>query len=305
MIKKLLIFLLAQFLVSEIYAQKEAQVKAFKEMTTDITARTRTRYDTNDVACALVKVMCPDAAATFEGLVVGDVEFMTNEHWVYLARGAKRLRIHIPEAPTLDVEFSDYGIDAVESNVTYSLECSIRKNGTSSASVSVYLQGGMAAGSLMGPELAIGMYVGGFNVEASAMMPVGMSSDVRWNHATHGTALCTYKPSIAAGANIGYGIMIGEKFRITPQVGARFLKTSESPEPASAGEIASGAFCVSAVAALKLQYLFGSHISIVASPEYAIHVSKSNGYAALAEASETIGKWNNGIGGRIALNVEF
>lgn len=299
LMKKFFILFLTLFISTSISAQEEVTVKTFKELMSDLSARTSRRYDLNDDPCALVKVQYPKEGATFEGTIVGDVEYKNGEYWVYLSKGTKRLRIHLPEVPTITVEFSDFGVQQVESNMTYSVDFRF----PSTFESSFYVEAGMLIGSTMGPELSFGTYLGGFNIELNAMLPMGTSDNVYWNKGSQ-QAVTTYKPSFAVGGRLGYGIMAGKSFRITPQAGVRFIKTAETMESGS-GEIASGAYCTSLVVAVKLQYMVSKGFGISISPEYDAHIMKSEGFKTISEVSSKVNGWGNGIGVKAAVNVEF
>lgn len=169
MIKEIFFLFLALCLTTSISAQEEVTVKTFKELISDLSARTSRCYDINDVPCALVKVQYPKEGATFEGTIVGDVEYKRGEYWVYLSRGTKRLRIHLPEMPTITVDFSEFGVQQVESSMTYCVDLKFKDSEFHS---SFYVQGGMLIGTTMGPEAAVGTYLGGFNIELCALLPM-------------------------------------------------------------------------------------------------------------------------------------
>ena len=301
-LRKLFFFLLTLLLPLAAWAQGEVKVRSFYERTEDLSARTNRRFDLNDKACALVKVMCPTEGATFEGNVVGDTEFRTSEYWVYLAQGTKRMRVHLPGQPTLQVEFSDFGVESVNSSVTYILEFKFPRRGLSA---NFYADAGFRAGSPMGVELALGTCLGGFNLEGEVMLPVGGNDDLHWNSPDNPSALCTYKSSFALGGRLGYGIrMLHDKLRLTPQAGVRFLKTAET---ASADGLthAQGCYCTSMALALKVQFFLGRHFFVGLVPEYDIPVMQSEGFRLLSEASSVVKGWGGGFGGKLSIGIEF
>lgn len=294
---------MAIFLMLGARAQEEVTVKTFKELASDLSARTNRRYDLNDEPCALVKVMYPKPGATFEGNIVGEAEFRQNEYWVYVATGTKRFRIHLPEIPTIVLEASDYGFDRLQSNVTYVVEFKFpSKKGMSG---SFYAGVGFTAGSTMGPELSLGTYLGGFNIELNAMLPLGGGADVYWNNPANPSVKCTYKPTFSVGGRLGYGIKLGEAIRLTPQVGMMFMKTSESVEGGQYDAFAKGAYCSSLAIDLKAQYFFAKNLAVSLVPEYDLPVMKSEGFKVLSTASSKIKKWGNGINVKIGLSYEF
>ena len=72
----------------------------------DISARTEKRLDLNGMGCALLKLELPIENVTFEGNVIGNVNYTTNEYWIYLTDGTKRLKIHAPGNSNVLLEFA-------------------------------------------------------------------------------------------------------------------------------------------------------------------------------------------------------
>lgn len=89
--------------------------------TNSVQASTRRRDDTKGEACALLKVQFPIDRTLFYGKVVGEVEFKTNEYWVYMPEGTKEIIIVQENYPQKTVCFSDYGINCLKSKYTYEL----------------------------------------------------------------------------------------------------------------------------------------------------------------------------------------
>lgn len=106
--------------LGSVYSQ-EINVLGFYQQTTDLTASTYPRNDLNDKVCALIKVVITEPNVKFEGNVIGDVEFRTNEYWVYVSNGTKQLKVKAANALPLLINFKDYGIVDVKSKLTYEL----------------------------------------------------------------------------------------------------------------------------------------------------------------------------------------
>ena len=100
---------------------QELFVKSMQAVPMDLSASKYERKDFNGNPCALVKVMLAKEGATFEGNVLGEVEYKTGEYWVYLSSGTTMLRIKHSEFLPLNVSFTDYGISSLKSKVTYEL----------------------------------------------------------------------------------------------------------------------------------------------------------------------------------------
>ena len=113
-----LLFLLSA--VVGLQAQK-LTVEKMEVAPMDLSASTQPRNDLNGNPCALVKVLFPTVGVTFEGNVLGDVEFKAGEYWVYMSEGSYMLNVKHPNFYPLMVNFRDYGIKGVEGKTTYNM----------------------------------------------------------------------------------------------------------------------------------------------------------------------------------------
>lgn len=121
--KQLLLSIVLFLMGIQINAQ-ELSIKSFVENTKDLSASTNPRNDKNGTPCALVKVRIAAQGVKFEGYVIGDVEYKTSEYLVYMAKGSKRLTIKLEGYLPLDITFSDFGTNTLESKMTYLLTIS-------------------------------------------------------------------------------------------------------------------------------------------------------------------------------------
>jgi len=73
----------------------EFEVKSFKEITNDLSARTYQRKDVNDEICAIIKVRTDLEGLLFETNlgIEGDIVEKTGELWIYVSPGEKQIRI--------------------------------------------------------------------------------------------------------------------------------------------------------------------------------------------------------------------
>lgn len=76
----------------------------------DLSASINPREDLNGDKCALLKVEMATEKATFEGNILGKVEYKVNEYWVYMSKGTTQVRIKCPGTLPLFVNFKDYNI---------------------------------------------------------------------------------------------------------------------------------------------------------------------------------------------------
>ena len=100
---------------------QELKVKSFKIASSDLTAQTQPRKDTNNCNCAVVKVLFVGDIIDFDGNIVKPVVKYTNETWVYMPQRSRQLKITTKDYLPLMVTFEDYGVDKLESNRTYVL----------------------------------------------------------------------------------------------------------------------------------------------------------------------------------------
>ena len=119
--KKVLSLILLALLPLVALKAQELTVKSFRVADHDLAARTQVRKDINGNYCALLKVQLVASGAEFDGNVIGDVTFKNNEYWVFMAQGSKRLKVFHPNYLPLEVTFSDYGVNHLESKCTYVL----------------------------------------------------------------------------------------------------------------------------------------------------------------------------------------
>ncbi len=98
------------------------KVESFTLEATDISASIHSKLDLNGNACALIKVDYPYVGAAFEGNIIDEPLFKTNEYWVYMSPGSKQIKIHTPGHHTLYLAFSNYNLSGLEARRTYYLK---------------------------------------------------------------------------------------------------------------------------------------------------------------------------------------
>ncbi len=119
--KKLLLVVLGLLISLGSFAAEKIVVNTLIYKMQDLTASTHQRLDQNGRPCGLLKVITNDNTMTFEGSVVGDVEYKNGEYWVYLTEGTYLLKIKASEKDPLLLDFKNYNLQKVESKGTYEL----------------------------------------------------------------------------------------------------------------------------------------------------------------------------------------
>lgn len=119
--KFIFIFALSLILGLPTFAQ-QLEVTSFQKSTADLSAATNTRTDLNGKACGLIKVQAPIQGLSFEGNIVGDVDFKGGEYWVYVSDNSKQIVLKHNNANPTQVEFGRFGIPTIEAKSTYVLK---------------------------------------------------------------------------------------------------------------------------------------------------------------------------------------
>ncbi len=97
------------------------KVHSIFEDKSSLSARINPRLDIKGKNCALLKVRIIGHGVTFGEGIVGDVEQKGNEYWVYVPEGYESIRISHPLFLSSEIVFKDYGINTINSGVTYVL----------------------------------------------------------------------------------------------------------------------------------------------------------------------------------------
>lgn len=200
-----------------------------------------------------------------------------------------------------------YGYRPIEKKVyfgntdqmTFSLQKQYVKN------KDIYIEAGVGVGSTMNVTAAVGGHIANFNIEVDYSYCFQKSPTIYWNYTgedyDYSPDACTYSPSLILAGKIGYGIIAGTRFKITPQVGYRFTKLSESGN----GWHINGANCSAATIGVRAYCAISSNFGISLTPEYAIGVSKSEGFKTLSEVTSKIKNMGEGFNAKVALVLTF
>ncbi len=88
-------------------------------MTLDPMTSSLQRLDANGNVCGLVKVILPNPGVTFEGNLIGEVDYKTSEYWCYLSPGTKFLKIKYPGLEPLMIDFTEFFSGGIQSKKIY------------------------------------------------------------------------------------------------------------------------------------------------------------------------------------------
>lgn len=311
---RFILLLMAAMTIITAHAQEELTVKSFLPLVNDLTARTEIRLDNSGEPCALIKVVFADKDATFEcgnlaSMIVGDVTYHTNEYWVYLAAGlggAKHLKVKHPNYQTLDITFSEYGFRTLEPQTTYTLVIAKPQIDSKFKTTNLYLQPAGQFGMLNAVGVTIGGYLHNFNIEAYYMWGLSSSEEIYWISAVDGDYTSyTYTPH-SFGFNVGYGLLLGERFRLTPQIGIGTV--SLKGEEKIVGRVSPNAtdgYALNMGLGVKTEFYISKHIAIGLAPSYSLAVKKSDLFNQVANISSDIKNFGSGFNAKVLLTINF
>lgn len=168
-----------------------------------------------------------------------------------------------------------------------------------------YAEAGLRAGSFMGYGVSVGCYLSNVNVELSAFSASGNSETIYWGNDDTKPVSAVYHPKFLFSGKVGYGMSVGTRYRVTPQIGFNCLKLSESMQDGTSVTPADGSNVVSALLGVRLSAVFSNHFGVSLSPEYSFGVVKSNGYKQLETVSSKVKGWGQGLNVKLGLMIAF
>ncbi len=311
--KRILLFFLTILTSIVLNAQEELRIKSFLPSINDLTARTNIRKDFAGIPCALVKVSIADSGVTFEcgnvaSMIVGNVAFHTNEYWVYMVagtNGAKHLKVKHPLFPTLDVVFADYGFGTLESQTTYSLVIVKPHKESKYKKTSLFFQPYGQIGTFNSAGIAIGGFLHNFNLESFCGFGLVDSEEIFWisseNTGSSASYSYTYN-TLKTGGKIGYGIRIGERFRMTPQVGiSTLLLNGKEIAIGENNPNAKHGYATNLDVSIRSDVYIAKHFTLSIIPEYSLAMKKSDLYERVSNVSTKVNSFATGYNLRFGL----
>lgn len=173
----------------------------------------------------------------------------------------------------------------------------------------IYINAGYNLLGCSGFTAGIGGYISKFNIEGTFILGLSKSETIYWNdrNGENRPYGATYKP-MGGSVKVGYGFRIGNRIRITPQVGCQFIGLSESIEnlfDTYSESVLDKPSAVSATFGARFSVAIAPCLGISVSPLYNVAVSKSAGYKALSDLSSKIKGYADGFGCNVSLNLFF
>lgn len=137
----------------------------------------------------------------------------------------------------------------------------------------------------------LGFYISNINLEGYYLLPLGESESIYWSDGEYRPKWATYKPSLMTGGRAGYGIILGRRARLTPQLGGHLVNFEKKD-----GTVYSHSFhCISASAGLRFDWVLASGVGMSLTPEYLVPVVKSVDYEAVSSVEKYVKNMSEGI----------
>jgi hypothetical protein len=175
-----------------------------------------------------------------------------------------------------------------------------------------YMEGIGQAGSMLGYGGDVGIYIHNFNVQVDYVMGLSDSETIYWNVTPTDNSVyqdvtpssATYKATYMGG-KIGYGILAGNRFLFTPQVGFGITKYTSSNISYGSYSPPENTYSAAASAGLRLNYALLSWLGLSVTPEYSFAISKGKIYEEISNVSSEMKSWGEGFNCKVGLNIFF
>lgn len=160
-------------------------------------------------------------------------------------------------------------------------------------------------------DVSVGGFIGGYiknvNIEGDVLYGPMYSETIYWNSSNSDSepSQYRYRPLIVGG-RLGYGFILSNRFRLTPRVGANYIRLQGINTVYSDIDFnPSECEAISIAADLKLSVALASCVELNLTPEYDYAVYKSGIYGALFNTSSTIKTWAEGVRINIGVGLFF
>ena len=179
--------------------------------------------------------------------------------------------------------------DSSNPNLSYTLKRQYQKRSSG------YVEAAGQAGSFMGVGANVGCYIYNFNIQAHCTYGL-TTSTIYLNHLDGSAPEIDNVSALAFGARLGYGIILGSRFRITPQLGAGVLNVMGDQLRANA---------LTASVAVRCECALAGCLGISVTPEYTQAVSKKPVFEKLSAVSSAVKGWGSGFNARLGIHLYF
>ena len=158
-----------------------------------------------------------------------------------------------------------------------------------------YVEAAGQAGFLMGIGAAAGCYIHNFNIQAHCTY--SLTPHTLYLNRSDGSDPATDEVSAQTfGARVGYGVILGSRYRITPQLGVAVLNVTGKQLAANA---------LTASVAVRCECALAGCIGVSLTPEYGFALNKKPVFEKLSATSSVVKGWGTGFNARVGVYLYF
>ena len=179
--------------------------------------------------------------------------------------------------------------DSSNPNLGYTLKRQYQKKNAG------YVEAAGQAGYFMGAGANAGCYIHNFNIQAHYTFSL-TTPTIYLNHSDGSDPDSDDVSALAFGARLGYGIILGSRYRITPQLGVGVLNVMGEQLRANA---------LTASAAVRCECALAGCIGVSLTPEYSLAISKKPVFEKLSSVSSAVKGWGTGFNVRLGVYFYF
>lgn len=287
-------------------AQKKIRVTKFERNVTSLIGSMNQVVDNTGEACAVLRVRMTDNDFEVEpNLGVLRQEKKTGELLLWIPIGTKRLTIRHPGVLPL----AGYEIPVrLEPKVTYDAEVEIVEETRTSApkDYHVFVGAGYNVTAISGPSAMLGLDYRHHVVEVGIVYGLNKTDDTYfYDNEANLKAAYNYQ-AFRVSLRYGYGIGLGDRVSVTPQIGFAYnnmsgtaVKTSNSNSSYQSTSSTSG--MVAARLTAKLSKQFGLFVT----PEYDFGISKEDLCKLIGDSDKTFKSWTEGFSLNVGVMISF
>lgn len=165
-----------------------------------------------------------------------------------------------------------------------------------------YIFGGVDILNFPTVGIGLGGYIHNFNIEGSYVTSLSKSQTIYWidSESDFPPISSAYKPE-GGCLRIGYGVGLGGRVRITPQIGAQFINLKEI----SSNDFTGGSKATSFTAGLRINFSIVNGFGIAITPDYFMPITRTEGFKALASVSSKIKNYAEGLKINFSIYIFF
>ncbi|MBO5703838.1 MAG: PEGA domain-containing protein [Bacteroidaceae bacterium] len=171
-----------------------------------------------------------------------------------------------------------------------------------------YIEGNYRLGNSTSVGGTMGFYWNNVNFDISYQGGTGNEEFLYWSEEGEKPYKFSYSISSIFTTKIGYGIPIGRRLRITPQLGIQHISITEkelNDDVNGLSSVVVDSNCQSLIVSSRISIALSKHWGMSISPEYLVPIKQSKGFKHLSDASTKIKGWGEGFNVNLGLVLYY